>query len=175
MRTDSNGGNCLRPKKRTTEALANEMDTSDEECEERPVKGQKMVYQPTKEEWDDHMRTHGVFRKWCPFCVRGKCKSGAHVRTAKSEEELEQEVPVISVDYMGAKSSDEKEMKVTSLPILVGFDRKKKWYFAHMVPKKGHDAHAIKIMAREVNISGYSQLILKSDQEPAIRELIAAV
>ena len=30
-------------------------------------------------------------------------------------------------------------------------------------------------MAREVNISGYSQLIFKSDQEPAIRELIAAV
>ena len=126
MRTDGNGGNCIRPKKQTIEALANEMDTSDEEFEERPVKGQKMVYQPTKEEWDDHMRTHGVFRKWCPFCVRGKCKAGAHKRTEKSEEELEQEVPVISVDYMGAKSGDDREMKVTSLPILVGFDRKKK-------------------------------------------------
>ena len=31
------------------------MDTSDNECEERPVKGQKMVYQPTREEWDDQI------------------------------------------------------------------------------------------------------------------------
>ena len=114
------------------------MGTSDEEFEERPVKGQKMVYQPTKEEWDDHMRTHGVFRKWCPFCVRGKCKSGAHVRTEESEEELEQ-VPVISPDYMVPKSGKDKAMKVTSLPIIVGYDRKKRFYFAHMVPKKGHD------------------------------------
>ena len=102
------------------------MDTSDEECEERPVQGQKMVYQTTREEWDDHMRTHGVFRKWCPFCVRGKCKSEAHMRTEKSEEELEQEVLVISLDYMGPKSGEDKAMKATSLPIIVGYDRKKK-------------------------------------------------
>lgn len=182
MGTDSNGGHCIRRKKQPIEALANEMDTSDEQCEERPVKGQKMVYQPTKEEWDDHMRTYGVFREWCPFCVRGKCKSGAHMRTEKSEEELEQEVLDIQLTTWirnrgktGPKSGEDRAMKVMSLPILVGLDREKKSYFAHMVPKKGHDAHAIKIMAREVSISGYPQLILKSDQEPAIRGPTAAV
>ena len=44
-----------------------------------------------------------------------------------------------------------------------------------MVPKKGHDPHAIKMIAREIRISGYSKLTLKSDQEPAIRELLDAV
>ena len=175
VKPDRNEGNCIRPKNNSNDALANEMDTSDEEGEERPVKGQKIVYQPSKEEWDDHMRTHAVFRKWCPFCVKGKCKSGIHQKTEKSEEELEQETPVISLDYMGPKSAADKTEGVTSLPIIVGIDRKKKWYFAHMVPKKGHDAHAIKILCREISISGYSRVILKSDQEPAIRELIAAV
>ena len=51
----------------------------------------------------------------------------------------------------------------------MGFDREKKRYLAHMVPKTGHDAHAIKIMAREVSISGYSELIVKTDQEPTIK------
>ena len=44
-----------------------------------------------------------------------------------------------------------------------------------MVPKKGVDAHAVKMMGREIKLSGYSKMILKSDQEPAIRELIEAV
>ena len=121
-----------------------------EELEEgRVITGQKAIYQPTKEEWDNHMRSHIPFRKWCSFCVKGKCKSGAHRRVRKSEEEIDKEVPVISVDYMGPKSKDQKSEKIDSLPILVGVDRKSKWLFAHMVPKKGHDAHAIKIMSRE--------------------------
>ena len=136
MKPDRNEGNCIRPKNSSNDALADEMDTSDEEGEERRVKGQKIVHQPSKEEWDDHMRTHAVFRKWCPFCVEGKCRAGAHKRTEKSEEELEQETPVISLDYMGPKSGEDKAQKITSLPIIVGFDRKKKWYFAHMAPKK---------------------------------------
>ena len=44
-----------------------------------------------------------------------------------------------------------------------------------MVPRKGHDAYAIKIMSREVSISRYAKMVLKSDQVPAIRESVAAV
>ena len=121
-----NEGNCIRPKNDNSDALANEMDASDDEEEERPVKGQRIVYQPSKEEWDDHMRTHAVFRKWCPFCVKGKCKSGIHKTTEKSEEDLEQETRVISIDYMGPKSNADKTEGMTSLPILVGYDRRKK-------------------------------------------------
>ena len=62
---------------------------------------------------------------------------------------------------------------MTSLPIILGFNRKKKWYFAHMALKNRH-AHAIKIVVRKVSISGYSRLIMKSNQQPAVRELAAA-
>ena len=36
---------------------------SEREEESRPIKGQKMVYMPSKEEWDNHMRSHIPFRK----------------------------------------------------------------------------------------------------------------
>ena len=80
--------------------------------------------QVDREEWDEHMRTHIPFRRWCPFCVKGKCKINPHVQRAKSCEELEHETPVISFDYMGPKSKDDKGHKIDSLPIIVGSDRK---------------------------------------------------
>ena len=109
-----------------------------EELEEgKVITGQKAIDQPPRGEWDNHMRTHMTFRKWCSLCVKGKCHSGAHERVKKSEEELAKELPVISWDYMGQKSKDQKSYKIQSLPILVGVDRKSKGTCAHMVPKKG--------------------------------------
>ena len=64
--------------------------------EERKIKGKKIINQPTKEEYDDHMRTHIAFRKWCPFCAKGKRKNDPH-RSSKDKEE--QEVPTMSRDY----------------------------------------------------------------------------
>ena len=78
----------------------------EEEVEEgRVIKGMKRVYLPSKEEWDSHMRNHIPFRRWYEFCVKGRCKSGVHVMTQKSEEDLEREVPKISVDYMEPRSA----------------------------------------------------------------------
>ena len=45
--------------------------------EGRIIVGQKMVYTPSKQEWNDHQRTHIPFRKWCPCCAKGKCATGA--------------------------------------------------------------------------------------------------
>ena len=55
---------------------------------------------------------------------------------------------------MGPKSKDDKTEKIDSLPIIVGSDRKSNWTIAHMVPRKGHDPHAIKMVAREIRIAG---------------------
>ncbi len=171
--------NRIRPKVNETMANEEDVELSDEEEEEseeaRKSAGQKAIYKPTAEEWDDHMRTHTPFRRWCPFCVKGKCKNNPHEQKVKSSEELDQETPVISFDYMGPKSKNDKTDKIESLPIIVGSDRRHKWKIAHMVPKKGHDPHAIKMIAREIRISGYSKMTLKSDQGLAIRELSDAV
>ena len=42
------------------------------------VESQKTLYQPFQQEWDNRMRTHIPFRKWCPHCVGGECFSGSH-------------------------------------------------------------------------------------------------
>ncbi len=77
---------------------------SEEMAEEAPeegriVKGQQRIVKPGKEEWENHMRTHIPYRKWCLHCVRGKRKAGVH---SKVEDDLkeEEDVPVFSFDHM---------------------------------------------------------------------------
>ena len=65
--------------------------------EGRMIRGPKAIYTPSKEEWDNHMRSHIPFRRWCPFCVKGRSKSGEHRGCEKSEEDKKKEVPVISI------------------------------------------------------------------------------
>ena len=84
----------------------------EEREEDREIAGQKAIYRPSKEEWNAHRRTHIPFRKWYPHCVRGKCKAAVHMRNQKTEAEIEQEVPEISLDYMGKKLQDEKSKKI---------------------------------------------------------------
>lgn len=62
---------------RGQEEEENQGEEEEEEAEEgRIIKGQSRVVKPSKEEWDNHMRTHIPYRKWCPHCVRGKKEIG---------------------------------------------------------------------------------------------------
>ena len=78
--------------------------------EGKTIRGPKAIYTPSKEEWDNHMRSHIPFRRWCPFCVKGRSKSGSHKGCEKSEEEKKKEVPVISIDYMEPKSKEDEKI-----------------------------------------------------------------
>ena len=69
---------------------------------------------------------------------------------------------------MGPQPKEDRSKQIDSLPIIVGKDRSCKWVFAHMVPKKGHDPHAIQMIKTEIHLSGYNRVIVKSDQEPSI-------
>ena len=40
--------------------------------EGREIRGQKKVFAPSLAEYEAHMIPHVPFRKWCPFCVRGR-------------------------------------------------------------------------------------------------------
>ena len=66
---------------------------AEKEEEARTIKGKRPVRQPTREEYEEHMRTHLPFRKWCPHCVKGKRKNDPR-RTDKERE--------ISVNKPGA-------------------------------------------------------------------------
>ena len=42
------------------------------------IRGTAVVVGPSREEYEDHMRTHIPFRSWFQFCVKGKCKGEYH-------------------------------------------------------------------------------------------------
>ena len=61
------------------------------------------------------------------------------------------------------------------MPILVIKDEHTKRISAHVVPEKGRNPHAIKILRRGIENLGYKKMILRSDQEPAIMALKESV
>ena len=81
------------------------------------------VDKPTQQEGFDHTRTHVPFRTLCPFCVRSRCRTGAHQGNPKTKEKLERDVPVIWSDYMGSKARGLRVYQIDSLPMIAGFDR----------------------------------------------------
>ena len=58
------------------------------------------------------------------------------------------------------------------MPVLVVCDRKSKYVTSTVVPKKGAHPYAVRRLGTDLrDIMGYRRLIIKDDQEPAIRAL----
>ena len=57
----------------------------DAEEEGRKIKGQESVAAPSQAEYEAHMRTHLPYKRWCPFCVKGKRSAEPH-RVEKEKE-----------------------------------------------------------------------------------------
>ena len=57
---------------------------------------------------------------------------------------------------------------------IIGIDRENKWISAIVVQKKGVDAYAVSAIGKEIGNSGFNRVIMKSDQEPALRKLLEA-
>ena len=121
------------------------------------------------EEIDAHKLTHLPYRSWCPHCVRGKGKTMDHRRAGRDKL-----VPEIHVDYcyMGSKTD------VTTRCIVVAKDYSSKSVMASVVPVKGssHEipAKRINTFIRELDLEA-QDLALRSDQEPALQDLLAEV
>ena len=122
------------------------------------------------------MGTHIPFRTWCELCVKGKSKSDAHGKDAGERASLgEDSIPRIGIDYTYPRQSKDKRSEEGSMPIIVMKNSKDKWVSAFVVPQKGVCEYAVKAVSREIQNAGYNKVILKSDQEPAIKELLQAV
>ena len=151
-----------------------EMENSDsgeeDEAWERPNIVKESV-KPTKTEVDEHMVTHVPFRSWCPICVKGKSNVKGHYRI--SSENIESEVPVVSIDYMwmGQENGEEAAEGDGSAPILVIHDRRTKMKYARMVEAKGQHWYSQITLVRIIRQLGYNRIILKSDGERSIVSL----
>ena len=132
---------------------------------------------PTRSEWLDHCATHVPYRAWCPHCVEGRGRELGHFACQPAEG---RNVPTVSFDYafIGDKGNIENQIEADGEPgaikVLIVRDNKSKALFAHTVPVKGADEEgfAVKAIVDDVKWLGYSKLVLKTDNEPAILKLL---
>jgi hypothetical protein len=135
---------------------------------------------PSLREIEEHNLTHSQYRNWCSVCVRAWGQEDAH-KTDRDKDE--RGIPIIDIDY-GYMSYNEKgeeqggklETSGIGRPIIVMKCRKLKYYFADQVPAKGGESQAVRIINDNITqVLGYNRVIVKSDQEPAIKDLIEKV
>ena len=67
------------------------------------AKARKTEPVPSQREVEEHNLDHGVFRSWCPHCVKGRAESYGHVKKVQNEGD----VPTIGIDYMYMHSEQE--------------------------------------------------------------------
>ena len=71
---------------------------------------------------------------------------------------------------MGEKVEDDQISK-QCIPIYVSRCHHDRWTTAHAVPRKGEDPHAIQVAANDLELSGYTDFVYKSDGEASIKAL----
>ena len=67
----------------------------------------------SKEEREEHERTHIPYRSWCRACVKGRKRKKPHMKKSREEKEEDRatRVPRISMDYHFMSKSDEEAKK----------------------------------------------------------------
>ena len=136
---------------------------------------------PSKSDVDKHRIDHLPYASWCEDCVEGCGIEFGHSTSSKESHSI----PVIGFDYMFLTSKDvltkaewmkldASERDPYALKVLVVRDTKSKCLFAHGVPQKGVDEgrFAVSALVDDIKWMGYSKLLLKSDNEPAIVALL---
>ena len=149
--------NSIRPRMNdlmSNETEENEDEEEQDEQESSSVRVLRNPEGPTKEEWEQHMMTHVPFRNWCPHCVRGRAVSHGHFKNKKDDKAI----PTIGIDYMYMKPKKEGEASreedvdgdEAGMPILVIKDEHTKRISAHVVPGKGMNPHATKVLRHDI-------------------------
>ena len=108
--------------------------------------------------------SHVPFRDWCRHCVPGRGLERRHQRHPGHDDQY----PLVCIDN-GHLSGD-------ATPMLVAKDRRTGMVFALPVERKGAaDPHAVEQLAAWVDMLGSSQMAIRSDGEPAVMQVAAAV
>ena len=124
---------------------------------------------PDVETIRQHNIGHCNYRGWCPVCVAGAANDRAHV--ARGEEG---QVPEIHSEYCFCRNRRGDRLY---RPVLVTKTRGKRAFSAHAVPKNGTGGGwIVQQLLRDLKKWGLrSDLILRSDGEPALLDLLDKV
>ena len=133
-----------------------------EAFEGRKPKPLRSPSSPTVEEIEEHeMMGHAVHRSWCGHCIASRGLVEQH-RQVKEEDKG---IPTLSLDYYFFGEEDK------GLPHLQVKDEWSGMLWSSPVPAKGPDPFALNFLAGCIHEAGYARMILKSDNEPAIKAL----
>ena len=143
-----------------------------EDSEPSNLRAMRAPRDPTQQEIEEHEAAgHSPYRQWCRACVAGAGRRDRHIRQKQEEEKA---VPTLSLDYafMGGPTADGAGRAV-DMPILVTKCSADRWVTSDPVPAKGTSIHAYgaRCLAEAIVQTGFPKLILKSDDEAAIKEL----
>ena len=138
--------------------------------EARTVRTRTAPRPPSAEEVRQHSVTHLPFRNWCPHCVAARGRNFPHSRI---REESQCEYPVVHFDYCFPRN----EVGGETVPVLVGRVSDSKALLGHVVPAKGAGVEwTVKQIIKDLQKMGlHGTVVLKSDQEPAIVDLMKSV
>ena len=115
--------------------------------------------------------THIPYRTWCAHCERGKAKT-PHPHKRQNSNENEKRVPTVSADYCFLGNEEDE----SQAPVWVMTDHETKAAFAYVCECKGSESKGIvDQVVEDINKLGRTKVILKTDQEPAIRDVQRAV
>ena len=128
---------------------------------------------PSQAEIDEHWLDHLPCRSWCGTCVSGRGRERPHLRTHGKRK-----IPTLAFDYCflskeGAFSRDEwarMPEDAQGTKILVVREIVSKSTFAHVVKCNGvdDDRFAVDCLVKDVEWLGFTKIMLRSDNEPAI-------
>ena len=142
-----------------------------------PNRAIRTPYQPSQSELEEHRIDHLPYRSWCPECVEGFGREHPHL----SHKDKARWVPVISCDYLFLTARGvftRKEWQPIEgedfLKIMVIHDNISKALFAHAVPQKGVDEknYIVDQFVNDILWLGYARVIVRSDNEPAIKKVV---
>ena len=132
-------------------------------CQPCEPMAQPMV--PTAAQIAAHNITHLPYRSWCPYCVAARRPNSHHSRS-KSEDQKSS--PLLVADYCFMRDNDDSE--ITTVLVIRLYPAKA--IIATVCPSKGVDDYVISRVTAFVRDSGYTKLVFRSDQEPALRALL---
>ena len=119
---------------------------------------------PSKAQRDAHEVTHLPYRSWCPHCVAARRSNSQHKRMSSSSRTL----PLLVADYCQLKDTEDG---LEGVQVLVARLYPARAILATVVNAKGSEENAVNRVASFIKDSGYSRMVYRTDQEPAIRAL----
>ena len=130
---------------------------------------------PTKQEKDEHERTHVPFRSWCEHCVRGQASEDKH-STVKGVN-AEEEIPRVILDYCfftedASRHTTEHESTTEAATSVTALVMKETlcgsvWAYALRSKSVGDDPWIAEQLVDDLRTIGLAKerVIVKSDQE----------